>query len=404
AQLASAHRCSRDDSAIPNGACALEAGDIVISDRSSGNPSNNARIDTPGTDSIEISNNHSSTSDGAVANDVIVITSGPNTHDVRNVEPTHGTTDVRVTTRDANVVSSNLATTGIRTEPNDADTRADNGRHPDIASDDLLTARLFSNVVQDPAHVTLSQSNTYSDTQTTHTSGRSIPNSSASAAPSRTVTSREPSGNYGSRGAASTHGHSALRTDYSYSNNKRTTYIGRDVNRKANHSLPSGQRFVAARKKKLIAYHIGNIDTDVTKKDFLDFLQSKEVVPRQLNMFSSRNSTSAKLVVYSDIGDRLESSDFWPPEIVFRRWMSKQEWDRELTERRDARTRQRQVDTDNRYRDDNYYYQQTDSDYRTIYGVWGKKNSDDWTEHADNNDTTGHRERDWFDNENEDRY
>lgn len=120
---------------------------------------------------------------------------------------------------------------------------------------------------------------------------------------------------------------------------------------RSNDTAPSSERFVAVRRKKLITFHVGNIDPDVTKDDFEDFLRTKDIVARKLQMFYNKTSVSAKLIVYLDCAEIIESEGFWPHEIVARRWKNRSEWEKELEERRDVRRRQRNSDGEysNRY-------------------------------------------------------
>ena len=99
------------------------------------------------------------------------------------------------------------------------------------------------------------------------------------------------------------------------------------------HSEPYQQHlstgFKAARRKNVTSYFIGNIDIDATKQDIYDHMKYNEVTPTFINVYYGRNGAAAKVNVHVDDEDKVEDPHFWPNDIVFRKWVSKEEWQKE---------------------------------------------------------------------------
>jgi len=104
--------------------------------------------------------------------------------------------------------------------------------------------------------------------------------------------------------------------------------------------LPTG--FKAARRKNVISYFVGNIDTDASKQDIYDHMKYNGVTPTFINVYYGRNGAAAKVNVHVDDEVKVEDPHFWPSDIVFRKWVSKEEWEKEKPQFRQRQRRKRQ--------------------------------------------------------------
>ena len=112
-------------------------------------------------------------------------------------------------------------------------------------------------------------------------------------------------------------------TGNSTSNNPESTISAKNQERETSNG------FRAARRKRVTSYFIGNIDSDVYKKDIYQYMTWKRVKPTQINMYYGKSGAAAKVNVFMDDEALVESDDFWPEDIVCRKWVSKTEWERE---------------------------------------------------------------------------
>jgi len=111
--------------------------------------------------------------------------------------------------------------------------------------------------------------------------------------------------------------------------------------------------FKAARRKNIMSYFIGNIDTYSTKQDIYDYMKANKVIPTFINVFYGRNGAAAKINIHADDQEKVDNDYFWPSDIIVRKWVSKEEWEKERprTHRRPRRQRYqhwRYDSTDNR--------------------------------------------------------
>ena len=99
--------------------------------------------------------------------------------------------------------------------------------------------------------------------------------------------------------------------------------------------------FKAARRKNIMSYFIGNIDTYSTKQDIYDYMKANKVIPTFINIFYGRNGAAAKINIHADDQEKVDNDYFWPSDIIVRKWVSKEEWEKERprTHRRPRRQR-----------------------------------------------------------------
>jgi len=114
--------------------------------------------------------------------------------------------------------------------------------------------------------------------------------------------------------------------------------------------------FKAARRKNITSYFVGNIDNDVTKQDIYNYMKHNGIKPTLINIYYGRNGAAAKVNIHADDEYKANDEQFWPSEIVFRKWVTKEEWDREKTRFRrkqhpDRHQHWRQHSTERRERD-----------------------------------------------------
>lgn len=95
-----------------------------------------------------------------------------------------------------------------------------------------------------------------------------------------------------------------------------------------NTSVNTG-KFVAAKRKKISSYYIGNIDISVDKQDVYDYLTGNGVTPTKLDMFYGRHGSAAKINIFYEDESKVESENFWPNEITCRKWINRPDWERE---------------------------------------------------------------------------
>lgn len=101
-------------------------------------------------------------------------------------------------------------------------------------------------------------------------------------------------------------------------------------------------RFVAVRRKKISTFFIGNIDKDVVAGDFYEFLKLKGIKLTNIRLFYNTNSLSARINIPSEFEDVVLCDDFWPDDMIIRKWKSRSEFVKERAEsglRRDPRVR-----------------------------------------------------------------
>ena len=101
--------------------------------------------------------------------------------------------------------------------------------------------------------------------------------------------------------------------------------------------------FIGVSKKRVVGYYVSNIDKASTYSGFLKFLKSKGVNATQVKLFYHKYSISAKLNIPAAYCELVESEDFWPDEMICRKWMGKSEWDKEREVKREEYERRRRV-------------------------------------------------------------
>ena len=55
------------------------------------------------------------------------------------------------------------------------------------------------------------------------------------------------------------------------------------------------------------------------------------IKPTLINIYYGRNGAAAKVNIHADDEYKANDEQFWPSEIVFFKWVTKEEWDREKT-------------------------------------------------------------------------
>ena len=144
-------------------------------------------------------------------------------------------------------------------------------------------------------------------------------------------------------------------------------------------------KFIAARRRKITSYFIGNIDASVSESDVREYLKESDIRPTHMTMFYGKNGSSARLNIYFEDEAKVESGDFWPEGVTCRKWVSKSEWENERQQQRDTyrskysryRRNNRDYDRD-KYDDTNYRNNDRDNNYNKYdysdYSVY--RNSD----------------------------
>lgn len=121
--------------------------------------------------------------------------------------------------------------------------------------------------------------------------------------------------------------------------------------------------FTAVRRKKIVSYHISNIDSGVSVNEIYNYMYEKKVYCTNIRVYYGKMSASARVNIHESDTDIVEEDSFWPEEIICRKWQSKTEWEAELDKRQKER-QQRRNHQHNRYNywgnneyedNDNYY-------------------------------------------------
>ena len=96
--------------------------------------------------------------------------------------------------------------------------------------------------------------------------------------------------------------------------------------------------FIAVRRKNIVSFHIGNIDSIVTEKEIYDYMKFQKVHVTNIRMYYGKTGASARINVPAEYEPKVNNVYFWPEEITFRKWKSRSEWDTELNEKKRDRT------------------------------------------------------------------
>lgn len=118
-------------------------------------------------------------------------------------------------------------------------------------------------------------------------------------------------------------------------------------------------RFIAVRRRNVVSYFIGNIDSSVDETDVWDYLSEADVKPTHVRMFYGKHGSSAKINFHHDDQEKVENPYFWPTRVTCRKWVSKAEWDREKAEL----NRQRKSNYHNKRYDETDYEHYEYDDY-----------------------------------------
>ena len=122
--------------------------------------------------------------------------------------------------------------------------------------------------------------------------------------------------------------------------------------------------FTAVKRKKIVSYHISNIDIDVNIKDIYEYMRYNKVHCTNVRVYYGKEMASARVNVHESDSEIVEDTWFWPENIVCRKWQSKSDWESEL-ERRNKERQQRNEQRQQRYRHrDHYNFGELDPQYR----------------------------------------
>ena len=120
----------------------------------------------------------------------------------------------------------------------------------------------------------------------------------------------------------------ARRDKQTFMQDARAKSRTRDKPHMAEHS------FIAVRKRHNVSYFVGNIDPDVTENEIYDHFKQNKVHLTHVRMFHGKKGSSAKINVPEEHEHMIQDSTFWPDGIVFRKWVSKEQWERTYQSRR----------------------------------------------------------------------
>ena len=84
----------------------------------------------------------------------------------------------------------------------------------------------------------------------------------------------------------------------------------------------------------------------------MKFLENKGVTATQVRLFYHKFSISAKLNIPTVYCDLVESEDFWPDRMKCRKWLEKNEWEKEQETRRGEYERNRRERFERREREE----------------------------------------------------
>ena len=161
--------------------------------------------------------------------------------------------------------------------------------------------------------------------------------------------------------------------------------------------------FTAVKRKKIVSYHISNIDIDVNIKDIYEYMRYNKVHCTNVRVYYGKEMASARVNVHESDSEIVEDTWFWPEDIVCRKWQSKSDWESEL-ERRNKERQQRNEQRQQRYRHrDHYNFGELDPQYRKSQDEYDndeqteRDSSNKWWNswHNDNNRHTNVDDRDY---------
>ena len=170
----------------------------------------------------------------------------------------------------------------------------------------------------------------------------------------------------------------------------------------------SHDHFTAVRHRRKTQYYLGNIDTDVSYGDIQSFLDRKRLSHVTFRIFYGRSSASIRLNIPCQYESMVESDNFWPDDMLFRRWKTRADWDTERKSKARSRYTPKTQNTQYRVRDysDNFrgtsryddhedvsyrdtrddntrYYDRDDDDRQNEYNVQYNHNDYAWGRHDD---------------------
>ena len=144
--------------------------------------------------------------------------------------------------------------------------------------------------------------------------------------------------------------------------------------------------FIGVSRKRVVSYYISNIDQSSTYSGFMKFLESKGVTATQVRLFYHKFSISAKLNIPSMYCYLVESEDFWPDRMKCRKWLEKNEWEKEQETRREEYERNRRERFERREREDSHYrksYRESRHGDLEYYSGRAYDNDDDYDDDYD---------------------
>ena len=110
--------------------------------------------------------------------------------------------------------------------------------------------------------------------------------------------------------------------------------------------------FTAVKHKKIVSYHISNIDIDVNIRAIYEYLREKHVKCTNVRVYYGKEMASARVNIHESDSEIVEDVSFWPEDIVCRKWQSKADWESELEKRyREKQQRRTYRQRRNQHRD-----------------------------------------------------
>ena len=73
-----------------------------------------------------------------------------------------------------------------------------------------------------------------------------------------------------------------------------------------------GGGFIAVRRKNIVSYHVGNIDSMVTEKEIYDYMKYQKVHVTSIRIYYGKNGASARINVPAEYESKTNNVYFWP--------------------------------------------------------------------------------------------
>ena len=178
--------------------------------------------------------------------------------------------------------------------------------------------------------------------------------------------------------ANSNYNSNGLRPENSPVDTSRPHTNGSETEASSIGNIPLSERFIAVRKKKILTYHVGNIDPEVTDDYLYSYMVYYGARPTSMKMFYGAKGSSARVNVHEDCKHKIEADNFWPKGITFRAWKSHEDFLKDREEDRQNR-RDRYMERRNRANYNRYDTNNDNNRYRNRY------DNDDYDTYSGNN-------------------